>query len=565
MKVLRPCVLVLLALGLGACARKPAVPREPSSTPSEQAEILSFNWKADRVETGRPVLVMELIKGLPTDKIDAAYATTEWMKTKVFLFHGAQVSKVDWSTKKVEEGWPQAITKAFPGVYSQGVDAVFMHPYQVRFDVSAGRVDPDYPVTIRSRWRGVFDRGIDDALVVKKGTVYFFKGGRYIRYDFEKDRVEDGYPRPINDETWNGIWPKDLDAAFYDDSGDGTAWFIKHRGLHKARTYPDENVIFITWDGIRYQEFFSGKSDPRIWEGPEARLLPLFWSKHSKQGVVFGDDFQGQRMRIANTSGISYPAYVTMLNGLFNHHCASNQHTPECPTNWVETFPERLVMEHGVAKKDVAVFSSWDRISDAVESVKGRLTVNAGLYPFQDPYFPGAHDSINLEQVRQFGENPGNKEERPDTMTWKHAMTYLDNHKPKFMYIYLCDSDTVAHQGRYDRYIHFINLYDQWLDELITKLKAMGRYGERSTIVVTTDHGRGLLGEWRNHGRLARGEDTESVRKVWSFVIGPHTPKRGTVHHAPYSHVHLRPTMEKLLGLSPFLGDSYVLKEAFQD
>jgi len=34
------------------------------------------------------------------------------------------------------------------------------------------------------------------------GKVYFFKGVQYVRYDIKADRVDSGYSKPINNETW---------------------------------------------------------------------------------------------------------------------------------------------------------------------------------------------------------------------------------------------------------------------------------------------------------------------------------------------------------------------------
>ncbi len=60
-------------------------------------------------------------------------------------------------------------------------------------------------------------------------TGYFFVGDRYYRYDFTRDRVADGYPKPIAG-NWVGFdqlpgGPRDLDAGF--NAGNGKAYFFK--------------------------------------------------------------------------------------------------------------------------------------------------------------------------------------------------------------------------------------------------------------------------------------------------------------------------------------------------
>lgn len=561
----------LLVSGTGVIAISAERPAPP--------EVLSFDWKAERADSNQPGPLEQVIAGLPATEIDATLLREIDGKQKLFIFQGDAVTRVDWATRRIETRRSgRRIREEFAGVGAARVDAVFGHAARDgraklyffsgdsywRYDIARAAADAGYPRSIAAEWPGVFDGRVDDALVAQPGTVYFFQGSSYLRYDFARDRVDPGYPRPIDERTWNGVWPSGVDAAFY-DSRAGRAWFIKQRGLAKTPVYPDDNVIFITWDGVRSQEFFSGKSDPTIWKGPEIRLLERFWQRNAARGVVFGDPRIGGSMSIANPAGVSYPAYVTMLNGLFNAQCMVNEVTPACPRNWVETFPERLRRERGTERRDVPVFASWDRIADAVESRPEQLTVNAGLYPFTDPDHPRAHDAINAEQVRRFGPNPSFRAERPDDLTWAHAMTYLDNHRPKFMYIYLVDSDTVAHAGNYAKYAQWINQYDVWLDELIAKLRAMGEYGSRTTIVVTTDHGRGVGESWRHHGTWLTPEDKTSVERVWSYVIGPRTPGRGAVAHRAYSHLELRPSMEKLLGMQPLLGGERILREAFAE
>ncbi len=321
------------------------------------------------------------------------------------------------------------------------------------------------------------------------------------------------------------------------------------------------NVIYITIDGVRYEDFFSNRPDPRLSKNDSAQLMPYFWSELAPKGVLFGDVRLNQRMEISNTTGISYPAYLSMFNGLFTKTCESNDYVSSCPRNTVETFPERLVNEKSIAKRSVAVFSSWKRIEDAVESVQGKITVNAGAVEFVDPFFPDAHSEVNQNQRDRLGSNPSDISERPDDITFKHGLIYLKNHQPRFMYLYFTDSDTHAHQGRYDLVVKDLRTYDKWLKIIIDMLGKMGTYGEQTSIVLTTDHGRGIGAEWIHHGRGLQAASFENSKRVWGFVYGPNTPALGSVIHPLYGHINLRPTMEKLLGLELLPFEAPPMKE----
>src|SRR5690348_15664207 len=97
-----------------------------------------------------------------------------------------------------------------------------------------------------------------------------------------------------------------------------------------------ENVIFVTLDGFRFQEFFGGAEEQllnkqfggvkdlnglkdRYWrKTPEERrsvLLPFFWDKIAKDGQIFGDRSRKAICKITNGLKFSYPGYSEMLCG----------------------------------------------------------------------------------------------------------------------------------------------------------------------------------------------------------------------------------------------------------
>lgn len=319
----------------------------------------------------------------------------------------------------------------------------------------------------------------------------------------------------------------------------------------------DQNVIFITWDGVRYEEFFGGKSDPSI-ATESTSILEKFWDTYANQGIVLGDEDSDSSMLVSNDSTISYPAYLSMMNGIHTDYCHLNQPIGNCRRNPNETFPERLLKEKNLDKSKVAVFASWDRIKDAAESIENSLTVSAGPVEFNDPNFPGAHDTINARMRDVISDRHYQNGERDDATTFSHAMTYLKNNRPKFMFIYLLETDGHGHGNRYKEYVSAINENDKKLSDLIETLEKMGAYGKNTSIVLTTDHGRGKgsLG-WMHHGVLFKNS-----KKVWAYIKGPATKGLGKLKKTNYSHINLRPTMELMLGLEPLRREN-IIKEAF--
>ncbi len=79
----------------------------------------------------------------------------------------------------------------------------------IRWDIKADRADPGYPKEINSEtWPGlIWTEGIDAVVNWGNDKVYFFKGSQYIRYDIKADRRDPGYPKRFDNSTWPGmIW-----------------------------------------------------------------------------------------------------------------------------------------------------------------------------------------------------------------------------------------------------------------------------------------------------------------------------------------------------------------------
>src|SRR5262249_41676944 len=116
----------------------------------------------------------------------------------------------------------------------------------------------------------------------------------------------------------------------------------------------------------------------------------------------------------------------------------------------------------------------------------------------------------------------------------------------RFMFISLNDSDEWGHKGEYGSYVESLRQYDQWLKELIMTLEQMGEYGEHTTLLVTTDHGRGELGNWKNHGPLI-----SDSKFIWLYGRSPYTRKQAVLPVERYTHIDIRPTIEAALRLTP--------------
>ncbi|MBL8955555.1 MAG: alkaline phosphatase family protein [Myxococcaceae bacterium] len=268
-----------------------------------------------------------------------------------------------------------------------------------------------------------------------------------------------------------------------------------------------QNVVLVTWDGVRWQDVFR--------RGPEA-ALPRFWARHAAHATVFGDPASSVRFEVANVQLVSLPGYQELMTG-----------SPvDCPGNGCGRVKRETIIDaldaHGLGDR-CAVLGSWWQIADAA-SMYERTFVDAGRKPGEPAAPWGAA--------------------RRDRETWAKAMSALQG-QPRFLWVALNDSDEWAHLGRRDELESTLRQYDIWLDELLETLRAMPGYGENTTVIVSTDHGRGDGAAWVDHGR-----ESPEARRIFAFAIGPGTGEKLEIDET-FTHRDVRPTIEALLGLGP--------------
>ena len=113
-----------------------------------------------------------------------------------------------------------------------------------------------------------------------------------------------------------------------------------------------------------------------------------------------------------------------------------------------------------------------------------------------------------------------------DSFTFHAALEYFKRQRPRVLYIALGETDEFAHAGRYDLYLAPPRTPTITCEHLWESVQAMPDYRGTTTMIVTTDHGRGNAPvEWKSHGEKIEGSD-----KIWIAVIGPDTDAAGRAH-----------------------------------
>jgi hypothetical protein len=304
-------------------------------------------------------------------------------------------------------------------------------------------------------------------------------------------------------------------------------------------------VVLVTLDGARHQEIFGGldvdvlrstlRDNQRLEDSPvyqrfwaptpderRRKLLPFFWKLVTEQGSIAGNPALGSEVRLSNQKRFSYPGYAEILVGRAMDDVITSNDPVRNPE---ETVLERLRTELKLTREQVATFASWDVFNAIAERREGVTTVNAGYEPLA---IPGEEVAL-LNALQDDARAPWN-DARLDVFTFRLAMAHLEHARPRVLFLAFNDTDSWAHDGRYDRTLEAYARSDRQLEELWTWLQSQPDYRGRTHLLITTDHGRGGAadGGWRHHG-----EKYPVADRVWIALVSPKMARRGEWRGGP--------------------------------
>ncbi len=318
-----------------------------------------------------------------------------------------------------------------------------------------------------------------------------------------------------------------------------------------------ENVIIVTLDGFRWQEFFHGADetllDPkaggiramdvlksRYWRatGDERReaLLPFIWNTVAKQGQIFGDRSKQAPARLTNGLKFSYPGYSEMFCGVVDPEIKSNDKINNRNPSVLE-----FLNSLPAYKDRVAAFCTWDVFPYIFRSAHNGLKVHAGWLTVKDDPLADRQRFMNSLLPNLPNYWPDNTF---DIVTMEYAREHIVRHKPRVCYIGLGETDEWGHGRRYDLYLDAAHNSDRFLGELWQTLQKMPEYRDKTSLIVTTDHGRGdTRANWTDHGK-----NVPSAEFIWIAVLGPDTPPLGVRANVETTQSQVAATIAHLLG-----------------
>jgi len=177
-----------------------------------------------------------------------------WGNGNAYFFKGSHYNKYYIKEVKVAENYPKLIKGhwGFPSSWHNSIDAAFAWNKEqafffkgseyLRFDINKDKVDDGYPTPIKGDWEGLpWSEDIDAVVNWGNGKAYFFKGSEYARYDLKREKTDDGYPKSIKGNWKSLYWSEDIDAAV--NWGNDKVYFFKG---HEYIAYSIENDAALT-------------------------------------------------------------------------------------------------------------------------------------------------------------------------------------------------------------------------------------------------------------------------------------------------------------------------------
>ncbi len=288
-----------------------------------------------------------------------------------------------------------------------------------------------------------------------------------------------------------------------------------------GRPTQTRNVLLVTTDGLRWEEVFGGadsslvnvanvaahdlgaiKDEFLAGDALERRkaLLPFIWDVVATGGQLFGNENAGSEVKVTNGRNFSYPCYNEMFTGIADRTLASNEKHANPNVSVLE-----WLHRQDEFKSRVAAFGSWDLFPYILHRGRSGLKVVAGWTP---------HSGGGLSESEQLISTLMRETPRMwphccyDSFTFHAAHEYFKRQRPRVLYVGFGETDEFAHMGRYGQYLRAAHRFDEFVKTLWETVQKLPDYRGKTTLIVTTDHGRGGAPvEWRSHGAKITGSD----------------------------------------------------------
>lgn len=301
-----------------------------------------------------------------------------------------------------------------------------------------------------------------------------------------------------------------------------------------------ENIIIITTDGFRWQEVFKGMdaaiaNDKKFNQGDSTyiykkyysadtkesreKIMPFLWSEIASKGQIYGNRDLGSKVDVSNPYWFSYPGYSEIMTGNVDLQINANSYKANPNINVLE-----FLNQQSKLKGKVAAFGAWDAFDRILNEKRSNFPV-ISAFDKVGGNKPTANQKL-LNEMRDNSFKPFHNDECLDVFTHYQALEELKSKKPKVLYIAYGETDEWAHAGFYKSYLDAANQVDKWIKEIWNFVQSDSQYKNKTTLLITVDHGRGdkTKAQWTDHGA-----DVVGASQIWFAAMGPEIAAKGEI------------------------------------
>jgi hypothetical protein len=324
-----------------------------------------------------------------------------------------------------------------------------------------------------------------------------------------------------------------------------------------AQTRKTENLLLVGWDGVRWEEIFTGvdsalMNDPaftkrsggmrtQFWsdtvEVRRRKLFPFFWSVLARDGQLYGNRTIGNKADVSNLYNLTCPGFTETLVGFADPAINSNNKVLNNSTNVLE-----FINKQKGYKGEVAVFAMSNLFDYILNKPRTGLMISCDT----DRVVRPEREFRLLNEMQELAPRPFG--ERPDLVTYFQAKEYLALAHPRVMYLEMGETDDYAHAGSYDFYVSTLHSQEAMIASLWNYIQSIPQYKDKTTLLIACDHGRGgeIKNQWTGHG-----PQIKDSKDIFILAMGPDMPAMGEVKTGTQLYQgQIAATIARFLGLN---------------
>ena len=285
--------------------------------------------------------------------------------------------------------------------------------------------------------------------------------------------------------------------------------------------YKTQNVIIVVVDGARYTE---------TWGEPSHQYIPRR-AALLQQGVVCSNFYN-------NEYTATCPGHEAMCTGVYENINNTGMQYPTNPSifqYWMKTYGRPSSEAWIIATKD-----KLEVLSDCVNP------------DWKGTFRPSTDCGVN-------GPFTGYRE---DSITFKRLKLITANNQVRLAIVNFKQPDAAGHLGDYEAYLQGIVDTDNYIDQLWNLVQSNPFYKDKTTLIVTNDHGRHTTGHL--DGFVSHGDLCDGCKHVEFFAIGPDFKQNYTCT-TPYEQIDIATTVAELMRFKIPTSNGKLMKDIFKN